>query len=135
MLNEEEIEAIKALKSYTNAIDTFGTIDYKCINNLYAPAKTVLNLISKLQKENELAKEQLIKKQCEVADERNDLLVKINKLEKENDLMAEEIRKTILIVKPESRFCQYENDCKNIRCKDCIKQYYEKLAKEENNNE
>ena len=51
-------------------------------------------------------------------------------LKKQIDLMAEEIRKTILIVKPESKFCQYEEDCKNIRCKDCIKQYFEKQAKE-----
>lgn len=51
-------------------------------------------------------------------------------LKKQIDLMAEEIRNTILIVKPESKFCQYEEDCKNIRCKDCIKQFFEKQAKE-----
>lgn len=51
-------------------------------------------------------------------------------LKKQIDLMAEEIRNTILIVKPESKFCQYEEDCKNIRCKDCIKQFFGKQAKE-----
>ena len=55
-------------------------------------------------------------------------------LKKQIDLMAEEIRKTILIVKHESKFCQYEEDCKNIRCKDCIKQYFEKQAKENEGN-
>ena len=46
--------------------------------------------ITKLQKENELAKEQL-KKQCKIADERNDLLVKVQELQKENKEKDEEI--------------------------------------------
>lgn len=41
---------IEILKSYINAIDTFGTIDYKCINNLYEPVKNVLNELDKKDK-------------------------------------------------------------------------------------
>ena len=51
-MTDEEKKAIAIFKSYINAIETFGTIDYKCINNLYEPAITLLNLITKLQKEN-----------------------------------------------------------------------------------
>lgn len=58
MLSEEEKQAIKTFKSYINAIDTFGTIDYKCINNLYEPVKIVLNLMVKLQKENKELKQE-----------------------------------------------------------------------------
>lgn len=131
MLSEEEKKAIKILGTFEFRQKTknYNKIDLEDVG----ATNIVLNLITKLQKENELAKEQL-KKQCEIADERNDLLVKIQELQKQIDLMAEEIRKTILIVKPESKFCQYEEDCKNIRCKDCIKQYFEKQAKENEGN-
>lgn len=50
-LSEEEKTAIELLNSYINAIDTFGTIDPKCCNNLYKPTKTVLDIIENLQKE------------------------------------------------------------------------------------
>lgn len=50
-LSEEEKTAIEMLNSYINAIDTFGTIDPKCCNNLYKPTKTVLDIIENLQKE------------------------------------------------------------------------------------
>lgn len=47
-------EDIKILEAYIKAIDTFGTIDYKCINNLYNPVKNILNELERLQKENAL---------------------------------------------------------------------------------
>ena len=58
----------------------------------YKEYEIVLNLITKLQKENELAKEQL-KKQYEVADERNDLLVKVQELQKESKEKDKEIER------------------------------------------
>ena len=64
-MTEEEKKAIAIFKSYINAIETFGTIDYKCINNLYEPAITLLNLITKLQKENEVLKKTR-KKNCNI---------------------------------------------------------------------
>lgn len=64
---------------------------YELIENLEVVDKLTIygkNAIKywvlKLQKENKLAKEQL-KKQCEIADERNDLLVKVQKLQKEKE--------------------------------------------------
>lgn len=101
MLDEEEIKAIKALKSYINAIETFGTIDYKCINNLYEPTKTILNLITKLQEENE-------------------------EKDKQIDLMAkwifdkDYIKNSLLI---------HRDDCYS-NCIKQVKKYFEKLAKE-----
>lgn len=88
MLSKEEKDAIKLLKDIENDCWTTKYIMSSDSKN----AKILLNLITKLQKENELAKEQL-KKQCEIADERNDLLVKIQELQKQIDLMAEKIRK------------------------------------------
>ena len=46
-----DIEKAKGTcKAYINAIDTFGTIDYKCINNLYEPIETVLSELEKKDK-------------------------------------------------------------------------------------
>ena len=51
--SKEEIEKAKETSnSYIRAIDTFGTIDYKCINNLYTPIKTLLQYIEQLEQEN-----------------------------------------------------------------------------------
>ena len=113
MLSEEQKKAIKFFERRMDiCIENANICDE---NNFDEEAEslrkeqsyidTILNLITKLQKENEQKDKQI-------------------------DLMAEEIRNTILIVKPESKFCQYEEDCKNIRCKDCIKQFFEKQAKE-----
>ena len=46
-----DIEKAKGTcKAYINAIDTFGTIDYKCINNLYEPIDAVLSELEKKDK-------------------------------------------------------------------------------------
>lgn len=87
MLNEEEINAIKALKSYINAIETFGTIDYKCINNLYEPTKTILNLITKLQKENETLKITINKQSADISNNLIELQQKDKQIEKALDLI------------------------------------------------
>lgn len=49
-------EAIRVMEAYINAIDIFGTIDYKCINNLYKPVKTVLSELEK--KDNDIQRMQ-----------------------------------------------------------------------------
>lgn len=91
----------------------------------------IYDKIDKLEKENDLAKEQL-KKQCEIADERNNLLVKVNRLESQIDLMAEyiatlDIEEDICMNnKINSEWCNEDY----TNCKKCIKQYFEKLAKE-----
>lgn len=82
-MNKELEEAIKVLNSYINAIDTFGTIDYKCINNLYKPVKTILKAL-----DNSISKEVIEKKIEEL---------KNIKSEKDNELdkVSEEIQKQI----------------------------------------
>lgn len=61
-MTEEEEKAINSFKSYINAIDTFGTIDKKCCNNLYEPAQVVLDLLEKLKKENIKLKQEQAKR-------------------------------------------------------------------------
>ena len=123
-MTAEQKEAIKICTHYKNIL-------YACnceegTERTGKAIETVLNLIQEKDKE--------IEKYKKLYQKALDNTVKTDKenidLKKQIDLMAEEIRKTILIVKPESKFCQYEEDCKNIRCKDCIKQFFEKQAKE-----
>lgn len=78
---------------------------------------TVLSLIKEQRKENDLAKEQL-KKQCEIVDERNNLLVKVNRLESQIDLMANYIVDLIKYNNPEEK-----------REVEEIKQYFERKSK------
>ena len=118
MLSKEEQKAIELIKQYRKEIKGG---DIKPIFIL----DTAKNLITKLQKENETT----CKLNANMSKRHLNDIFKIKNYEKQIDLMAEEIRKTILIVKPESKFCQYEEDCKNIRCKDCIKQFFEKQAR------
>ena len=49
-------KAKETCKAYINAIDTFGTINYKCINNLYEPIDAVLSELEKKDKEIEKLK-------------------------------------------------------------------------------
>ena len=63
-MNKEEEQAIERLKEI--AMNTYAEGKARAID-------TVLNLIEKLQKENKLAKQALIKN-CNIADERNQLL-------------------------------------------------------------
>ena len=66
-------KAKKTCKAYINAIDTFGTIDYKCINNLYEPIDAVLSELEKKEAIiNEMAKHihlsgdyECLNKECE----------------------------------------------------------------------
>ena len=126
-MNDEENKAIELLKTYENKLV------YEIKDKDKKAVKVLLNLITKLQKENKEIKHD---NKILIDEEKNYIHTEqvhnnqIQQLKKQIDLMTEEIRKTILIVKPESKFCQYEEDCKNIRCKDCIKQYFEKQAKE-----
>ena len=66
-------KAKRTCKAYINAIDTFGTIDYKCINNLYEPIDAVLSELEKKEAIiNEMAKHihlsgdyECLNKECE----------------------------------------------------------------------
>jgi hypothetical protein len=50
MKSKEEI--IKNIKSFINAIEIYGTIDYKCIPNLYEPVVGLLDLYQKEKEKN-----------------------------------------------------------------------------------
>ena len=142
MLSEEEKKAIAIFKSYINAIETFGTIDYKCINNLYEPAITVLNLIEKLKKENKDIKkrkdsqEKRFKKYKENIEKKHEeiyenLVSENEEKDKQIDLMAEFISKQDveeeICIKNKTNPDWCNEDYTN--CKDCIKQYFERKSK------
>ena len=56
-----DIEKAKEIcKAYINAIDTFGTINYKCINNLYEPIEVVLSELEKKEAIINLMAKQLV---------------------------------------------------------------------------
>ncbi len=75
-MNEEERKAVEMLNIFRLEHKFFNI---RQADNLEANIEIVLNLIEKLQKENELAKQALIKK-CNIADERNQLLKDNQKL-------------------------------------------------------
>jgi len=66
-------------------------VDFKRDNPFYSNAiEVVLNLLEKQRKENEMLKEAL-KDKCEIADERNNLLVENNKLKEVIDVLSFEV--------------------------------------------
>ena len=102
MINEEEKKAIKYFYNLRSTIDESymlfdEEINLKCGKEMIKQITIFLNLITKLQKENE-------------------------EKDKQIDLMAGEIEYAGCIKKV------WKCDQKN--CKDCIKQYFKKLAKE-----
>ena len=125
-MTTEQREAIDRLNKDKNKPLACGDITIVNISDL----DTALSLIKEQRKENELAKEQL-KKQCEIADERNNLLVKVNRLESQIDLMAEYIatldidEDICMNNKINSEWCNEDY----TNCKKCIKQYFERKVK------
>ena len=137
MLSEEEkktTEKLKKIKEDTMTANKCGLSnnDFKEEIEVY---DTVLNLIAKLKKENK-EKDKYIKNSenitTEMSNDINKLLLEIKEKDKQIDLMAE----YILNLDIDEDICkeQADNNCDNInrgaKCKDCIKQYFEKLVKE-----
>ena len=126
-MTTEQREAIDRLNKDKNKPLACGDITIVNISDL----DTALSLIKEQRKENELAKKQ-IKKQCEIADERNNLLVKVNRLESQIDLMAEYIatldidEDICMNNKINSEWCNEDY----TNCKECIKQYFERKCEE-----
>ena len=126
MLSEEEKKLLKIFKAQVEKEET----EYFSVNVytqlLYDSHKTVSNLITKLQKENEKYK-YLYQKAL-------DNTVKSDKenieFKKQIDLMAEEIANNITNVCPREDY-NYDLDCEN-RCsdnyKECWKLYFAELA-------
>ena len=126
-MTTEQREAIDRLNKDKNKPLACGDITIVNISDL----DTALSLIKEQRKENELAKEQL-KKQCEIINERNNLLVKVNRLESQIDLMAEYIatldidEDICMNNKINSEWCNEDY----TNCKKCIKQYFERKCEE-----
>lgn len=128
-MTTEQREAIDRLNKDKNKPLACGDITIVNISDL----DTALSLIKEQRKENDLAKEQL-KKQCEIADERNNLLVKVNRLESQIDLMAEYIANRDndedICKYQVAEWCEDEEDGVLIEvCRKCIKQYFERKVK------
>lgn len=130
MLSEEEKKAIKLIKQYRKEIKDG---DIKPIFIL----DTAINLITKLQKENEILKRAFDK---QTADMSNNLL-ELRQKDKQIDLMALTLSNVCtgipsIIEQFEKEYCEFINsneDCcwkTDKNCQDCIKQYFEKQAKE-----
>ena len=119
MLSEEEKKAIEYLTKYIHW-ETAGE------RSLETDIETVLNLITKLQKENEILKRAFDK---QTADMSNNLL-ELQQKDKQIDLIIEEYEYYDRI--NFKNFCEDElRKDKCIQdCKNCAKQYFEKQAKE-----
>ena len=153
-LSEEEKKAIEFLREFKPKI--FWKEPIKIENqyvmkddiNLKNKIDTVLHLIDRVEKENELQKENyknLILDVSRIAIELgleedgtiDEIYAKIKEKDKQIDLMAEYINylSDELVKetgKNELAFCNMQKciDDDNIECEDCIKEYFEKLVKE-----
>ena len=150
----EENKSIKTLKNYIENDDFYNLYQKKDKQdeiggthiNFCKAIETVLDLISKLQKEKTQEKESW-QKYCnelneEIIEKNNkifDLEMQVEKLQKENkekdkqiDLKAEYISNLDI----DEDICkeQSDNNCddinREVECKECIKQYFENKAKE-----
>ena len=137
-MTEEEKKAIEDLKDFKSITILYGNTFVMFLEQLIKYQEStniVLNLITKLQKENEYWKNGFEK---ELEDNRKnttellkqDLIIRLK--DKQIDLMAEYISNLDI----DENICkeQSDNNCDDINreadCKDCIKQYFEKLAQE-----
>ena len=143
MLSKEETEkAKKVANSYIKAIDTFGTIDYKCINNLYTPTKTLLQYIEQLEQYLERISKQLdniaidqIPIGIKELQQENKTLTHTNKsykgiINKQNKIIDEMANHKDICTKVEKPFCNNETSVPVNYCIECIKQYFEKKVEE-----
>ena len=144
MLSEEE-NAIKKLNEILKKWQEIVNIEDKTEREIemslymedmpFEEIKTVLNLITKLQKENEYWKngferelEDNRKNTCELL--KQDLILR--EKDKQIDLMGEYISKydTDEDICEEQAPLGCDEINREVDCKECIKQYFEKLAKE-----
>ena len=125
MLSEEEKKAIEKLNKLTT---TKFNNDYSIDSENKKAIETVLNLITKLQKENEKYK-YLYQKALDntVSSDRENI-----QLKEQIDLMAEYISKIDIeediCIKNKTNQDWCNEDYTN--CKDCIKQYFERKSEE-----
>lgn len=119
---EEDIKILRELEKNAN-------IENADMNDCFGGEH--IEAIENVLKELELAKEAL-KDKCEIADERNQLLVENQKLNKIIDKM---IKSIVCDKQALSRICIHtinktDEECEeqNLLCDDCIKEYFYKKA-------
>lgn len=124
-MNEEEKKAIETLKSWKdyNIRNKNKLLNADEIINIQ---EILLNLIEKLQKENELAKQSLIKN-SNIADERNNLLVKNQELKEVITKMAEyiaskDIDEDVCKKVGHGKYCEEYGE--NSNCKECVIEFF-----------
>lgn len=123
MLSEEK----KLLKIFKAQVEKEET-EYFSVNAytqlLYDSHKTVLNLITKLQKENEEQKATINKQSLDISNN----LLELQQKDKKIDLMAEYWNTGLAMCNNCDKIVEkYEENT----CKECIKQYFETKAKGE----
>ena len=130
MLSEEEKKAIENLKDFKSISILYGntfTMFLEQLKKYQEATDTILNLITKLQKENETT----CKLNANMSKRHLNDIFKIKNYEKQIDLMAEYISNLDI----DEDICkkQLNNNCYDINretnCKDCIKRYFEKQVK------
>ena len=128
MLSEDEKQAIEKLKKIRE--DTIKANECDLSNNDFKEEievyNTVLNLITKLQKENETT----MKLNANMNQRHLNDMSKIKNYKKQIELMAEYI--ATLDIEEDICANVKNNNCDKMsfgECEDCIKQYFEKLAK------
>ena len=135
MLSEEEKKAIKIVKKIkdmkfkvTSSFYSSGTISLSIEEK--EAIDTVLNLITKLQKENEELKITVNKQSIDISNN----LLELQQKDKQIDELVKYIDSNNYVDNEE---CQFQWDFKiekcigNGDCKECIKQYFETKAKKE----
>lgn len=128
-----DIEKAKEIcKAYINAIDTFGTINYKCINNLYEPIEVVLSELEKKDKKIEHL-EKLNKFQSKDIKEAVDYTFELNKELEKKESIINEMAIYINNFDIDEDICKkVDEPCKNYAgengklCNECIIDYFTK---------
>ena len=128
-------KAKKICKAYINAIDTFGTIDYKCINNLYEPIEVVLSELEKKDTEIEQLKSMELKAKYGIASITLEGLINLENEIKKRDKIIDEMAKFIANLDIDEDICkniQCTNELNKLQknCSECIKQYFTKKVEQ-----
>lgn len=123
-------KAKKICKAYINAIDTFGTIDYKCINNLYEPIEVVLSELEQKDKEIEQLKSMELKAKYGIASITLEGLINLENGIKKRDKIIDEMAKFIAGLDIDELICKDIEYCiaddEYTNCESCLIKYFTK---------
>ena len=121
-MNEEEKKAIEIIKGLAVYYDDYSLLDEEEIEENESVNKSIeliLNLIEKLQKENEKALAEYMEWQKQELEQKDKIIEKMTYYIMNLDI-DEDICKKV----------NCDTNSGELDCKDCIKQYFENKAKE-----